>query len=168
MTFQISPPQPLSGSEVFTDRDIFWMQQAIQLARRAALHDEVPVGALVILNDQLIGEGLNSSIANHDPTGHAEIIALRHAAKRIGNYRLIKAKLYVTLEPCIMCIGAMIHARIERLIYGAHDSKTGAVKSRIQLLDQSFLNHRVKYSGGLLVDECGALLTEFFKINLSN
>jgi tRNA(adenine34) deaminase len=148
---------------VFTDRDHFWMQRAIQLAEEAAQADEVPIGALLVLNDEVVGEGYNRPIKQADPTAHAEIIALRAAANRIGNYRLLDTTLYVTLEPCIMCAGAMVHARIKQLIYGATDPKAGAIVSQANVLEQPFLNHRVEHAGGLLSDTCGHLLSQFFK-----
>lgn len=148
---------------MFTERDHFWMQQAITLAQKAAQQQEVPVGAIVVLDDQLIGEGYNQPISKQDPTAHAEIIALRNAAEKIANYRLINTTLYVTLEPCMMCAGAMVHARVQRLIYGATDFKAGAIVSKANLLDKPFLNHRVAHTGGLLADECGELLSQFFR-----
>lgn len=147
----------------FTAADISWMQRAMQLARMAALVDEVPVGAVLVLDNQVIGEGFNRPIKNLDPTAHAEMIALRQGAEKIGNYRLMHSTLYVTLEPCVMCVGALVHARIERLVFGAFDAKAGAVQSALQLLDAKHLNHRVEYAGGLLQEECGALLSEFFR-----
>jgi tRNA(adenine34) deaminase len=148
---------------MFTSRDEYGMQQAILLAERARQAGEVPVGAVLMLNDKVIAEGYNSPISQCDPTAHAEIIALRNASKSIHNYRLLNTTLYVTLEPCIMCAGAMVHARIKRLVYGATDPRAGAIVSRAQVLDQSFLNHRIEYAGGLLATECGELLTQFFR-----
>ena len=109
--------------------DLFWMQRALELAQKAQALGEVPIGAVIVKDDQIIGEGYNSPIGHHDPTAHAEIMALREAAQRIGNYRLLNTTLYVTIEPCVMCAGAMIHARISRLVYGAQDPKTGAVST---------------------------------------
>src|SRR5579883_2708249 len=148
---------------MFSDQDIIWMQRAIQLAEYAAMQEEVPVGAILVLNDQVIGEGYNQPISQCDPTAHAEIMALRAGAERIGNYRLLNTTLYVTLEPCLMCAGAMVHARIERLIYGAKDAKAGVIASQAQLLDSPFLNHKVKHEGGLLAEPCGAILSRFFE-----
>lgn len=148
---------------MFTERDHYWMQRAIELADKAAQVGEVPIGALLVLNDEVVGEGYNRPIRHNDPTAHAEIIALRDAASRIGNYRLLDTTLYVTLEPCMMCAGAMVHARIKKLIFGATDPKAGAVISKASLLEQTFLNHRVEYAGGLLSDACGHLLSQFFK-----
>jgi tRNA(adenine34) deaminase len=143
--------------------DIAWMEQAIQLAKTAANHNEVPVGAIVVLDNQIIGEGKNSPISHQDPTAHAEILALREAAKSIGNYRLINATLYVTLEPCLMCAGAMVHARIKRLVYGALDSRSGVISTQLQILDQSFLNHRIEITSGVLNETCAHLLRDFFR-----
>ena len=139
-----------------------WMQRAYELAQLAAQQDEVPVGAVLVLNNQIIGEGYNRPISTCDPTAHAEIIALRAGAEKIGNYRLINTQLYVTLEPCLMCAGAMVHARVGRLIYGAADPKAGAIISMSQVLDLPFLNHKVTHTGGLLGEQCGELLREFF------
>lgn len=148
---------------MFTARDEYWMRHALQLAEKAAHAGEVPVGAVLVLADEVIGEGYNRPITQHDSTAHAEIVAMRHAAEKIKNYRLIDTTLYVTLEPCMMCAGAMVHARIKRLVYGAHDPKTGVITSQTRLLDQTFLNHRIDYTGGLLDKECGAILAEFFR-----
>lgn len=148
---------------MFTEQDQYYMQQAHELAKQAALAGEVPVGAVIVSGNQVIGGGANQPITAHDPSAHAEIIALRAAADRIKNYRLVGTTMYVTLEPCLMCAGAIVHARIGRLVYGAADPRTGAVLSQIRALEQSFLNHRVAYQGGLMQDECGLLLKEFFK-----
>jgi len=148
---------------MFTEQDQYYMQQAHELARQAAASGEVPVGAVIVSGNQIIGSGANQSIIAHDPSAHAEVIALRAAADRIRNYRLVGTTMYVTLEPCLMCAGAIVHARIGRLIYGAADPRTGAVLSQIRALDQPFLNHRVTYQGGLMQDECGLLLKGFFR-----
>lgn len=139
-----------------------WMQRALELAHRARELDEVPVGALVVREDQVIGEGWNQPISTNDPTAHAEIIALRSAASRTGNYRLPGADLYVTLEPCVMCAGAIIHARIARVIFGARDPKGGAAGSVFQLLPTERLNHAVAVSAGVMETECATILREFF------
>ena len=139
-----------------------FMRLALQQARRAAELDEVPVGAVVVLNDRVIAVGCNSPIAEHDPTAHAEINALRAAGKCVGNYRLPGATLYVTLEPCQMCAGAIVHARIARLVYGAADARTGVAQSAAQLFAAPYHNHRPEVFGGVLAAECGALLQEFF------
>lgn len=145
------------------ERDQYWMERAFGLAQVAAKADEVPVGAVLVLNDTVIGEGYNQPISHNDPCAHAEILAMRAGAEKIGNYRLMDAVLYVTLEPCMMCAGAMVHARIKRLVYGANDPKAGVIVSRAQMLDQSYLNHRVQHQGGVLAEQCGAILSQFFK-----
>ena len=141
------------------------MQQALALARQAANDGEVPVGAVVVdgPGGPLLGQGRNNPIGRRDPTAHAEILALREAAAKIGNYRLPGAVLYVTLEPCMMCVGALVHARIERLVFGAPEPRTGAVVSREQGLASSAHNHRVAVTAGVLQDECAALLQRFFR-----
>lgn len=148
---------------MFSSRDEFWMQQALRLAEQAKLKNEVPVGAVLVLDDEIVSQGYNRPISTHDPCAHAEIIALRTGAEKLGNYRLINTTLYVTLEPCIMCAGAMVHARIKQLIFGASDIKAGAIISQSAALDQSFLNHRVSYKSGLLAEECGRILSRFFQ-----
>lgn len=142
--------------------DPHWMQHALQAARTAQSQGEVPVGAVLVANDQMISIGWNQPIRATDPTAHAEILALRQAASKIGNYRLLNTTLYVTLEPCLMCVGAILHARIQRVVYGALDEKTGAIASKFHLLDQKH-NHRIVWEGGCLADECSQLLQEFFK-----
>lgn len=139
------------------------MRRALALARHAEAADEVPVGALIVRGDEVIGEGWNQPIAAHDPTAHAEIVALRAAAMRVKNYRLPDAVLYVTLEPCSMCAGAIVQARIARVVYGAADPKSGAAGSVVNLLDSPVLNHRAQITGGLLADECGRQLAVFFQ-----
>lgn len=139
-----------------------FMRAALQLAREAAAADEVPVGALVVVDGQIVGRGFNQPILRHDPTAHAEIMALRDAASRLGNYRLPGSTLYVTLEPCVMCSGAIMHARVQRVVFGAHDPKTGAAGSVIDLYGEDRLNHHAQIEGGVLADECGALLSNFF------
>lgn len=136
---------------------------ALKLAEQAAAQNEVPVGAIVVLNNQIIGQGYNQSIIQRDPSAHAEIIALREAAKAVGNYRLLGATLYVTLEPCLMCVGAMVHARIQRVVFGAYDPKTGMAKSVGRFFELPHLNHRVEVVGGVLAESCGNLLQRFFK-----
>ncbi len=144
-------------------QDEIFMQRAIELAEQAALAGEVPVGAVVVLNNEIIGEGSNRPIATNDPSAHAEMIALRQAGAEIGNYRLLNTTLYVTLEPCMMCAGAMVHARVSRLVYGAYDHKSGAVQTKACLLDQAFLNHKISHVGGVVAQTCAGLLTAFFK-----
>lgn len=147
----------------FSETDTVWMKRAIGLAKAAQSVGEVPVGALIVLDDNLIAEGWNRPILDHDPTAHAEIIALREAGRRLQNYRLVNATLYVTLEPCVMCMGAISHARIQRIVYGATDPKRGAAGSALQLADAEFLNHRIAVDGGVCAEECRALLHDFFK-----
>ena len=145
-------------------KDTFFMHCALELAKKAGDNNEVPVGAVAVLDNTIIGEGFNSPISNCDPTAHAEIIALRQAAKKLNNYRLPETTLYVTLEPCVMCVGAMLHARIKRLVFGATDPKTGAVISVFKILDEKTLNHRIQYQHGILTNECGKILSAFFKL----
>ena len=147
---------------VVQDIDMSAMQRALALARRAADEGEVPVGAVVVLNGRTIGQGFNRPIRAHDPTAHAEVVALRSAAAQIGNYRLTGATLYVTIEPCAMCAGALVHARIARLVFGAREPRAGAVVSTVRLLDQPHLNHRVEVVEGVLADESATMLRAFF------
>jgi tRNA(adenine34) deaminase len=139
-----------------------WMAQALALAEAAAARGEVPVGAVVVCDDAVVGRGGNAPIADNDPTAHAEIFALREAARVLGNYRLPGCALYVTLEPCAMCAGAILHARLSRLVFGARDPKTGACGSVIDLFAQPTLNHHTSVTPGVAADSCGALLTRFF------
>ncbi len=148
---------------IFTPRDEYWMQHALTLAAQAGKQAEIPVGAVLVADDKLIGEGFNAPISLHDPTAHAEILALRQGAQFLQNYRLINTTLYVSLEPCLMCVGAMVHARIARLVYAANDPKTGAIQSQCAALDYPFHNHRIKYAGGLLAEIGSQLLSEFFR-----
>jgi len=142
--------------------DVYWMRHALALAARAEAEGEVPVGALVVRGDELLGEGWNRPVALKDPTAHAEILALREAAQKAGDYRLGGATLYVTLEPCPMCAAAIAHARIARLVFGAWDPRQGAAGSVFNLVTARELNHRVDTFGGVLSGECGAILKEFF------
>jgi tRNA(adenine34) deaminase len=144
------------------ERDTHFMTEALALARQAATADEVPVGALVVKNDLIVGRGFNQPISRHDPTAHAEVVALRDAAQHLGNYRLPGCTLYVTLEPCVMCAGAIMHARIARVVYGARDRKTGAHGSVLDLFGEPRLNHHAEVCGGVLGEQCGALLSGFF------
>jgi tRNA(adenine34) deaminase len=139
------------------------MGEALKLARRAETEGEVPVGAVVIREDEVLGAGYNRTISNHDPSAHAEILALREAGLNTSNYRLPGATLFVTLEPCAMCVGAMIHARIERLVFGAPDPKTGAAGGCFDLLGDVPHNHRIETEGGVLAEVSGALLQTFFR-----
>lgn len=143
--------------------DVRWMTHALELAQCAAAEGEVPVGAVVVKDGVMIGEGWNRPIAAHDPTAHAEVQALRAAARQVGNYRLVDTTLYVTLEPCAMCAAAMVHARVERVVYGAADPRTGAAGSIFNLLQAPQLNHQAEVCGGVLAAECSALLRKFFQ-----
>lgn len=142
--------------------DAFFMREAISLARAAECLGEVPVGAVIVLNGEIVGRGFNSPIGENDPTAHAEIAALRDASRNLGNYRLPGCELFVTLEPCAMCAGAIMHARIGRVVYGARDPKTGVHGSVVDLFGVERLNHHATVEGGVLAEECSALLTSFF------
>jgi tRNA(adenine34) deaminase len=143
--------------------DILNMQQALLLAESAAEKAEVPVGALITLDNDIVGKGENCPIRSNDPSAHAEIIALRNAAENLQNYRIPRTTLYVTLEPCIMCMGAIIHARVERVVFGAYDPKTGAAGSLYSIGKDNLLNHHIEITGGILKDECSKLLKNFFR-----
>jgi tRNA(adenine34) deaminase len=143
--------------------DEHWMAEALAMAARADAAGEVPVGAVVVLDGAVIGRGWNRPISGHDPTAHAEIMALREAAAAIGNYRLVGADLYVTIEPCTMCAGAVVHARIRRLVFGATEPKSGAVISNGQLLQQAWLNHGVDVVGGVSAQACSERISDFFR-----
>lgn len=146
-----------------TEQDIKWMQHAITLAKYAESIDEVPVGAIIVIDNEIVSEGWNQPITENDPTAHAEIIALRSAAKALENYRLVNTTLYVTLEPCSMCAGALIHARVKRVVFGANDPRTGAAGSMFDILNTTKLNHQVEIEHGVLEAECAELLKQFFK-----
>lgn len=148
---------------MFSPEDTQWMQHAIHLANVAAAHQEVPVGAVIISNNQIIGEGWNRPIRDNDPSAHAEIVALREAGKCVNNYRLVHTTLYVTLEPCMMCVGAITQARLARVVFGAKDKRAGAVHSVFPLSEIKNLHHQAIYEGGLLEETCGTLLRTFFK-----
>ena len=139
-----------------------WMAQALAQARGAASLGEVPVGAVVVCDDELVSVGANACVSTHDPTAHAEIVALRAAGRQLGNYRLSECALYVTVEPCTMCAGAAVHARVGSLIYGATEPKSGALVSTARVLDNPALNHRIEVHGGVLAADCGTVLREFF------
>ena len=139
-----------------------YMRAALEQARAAGAVDEVPVGAVVVCAGEIVGRGFNQPIGRHDPTAHAEIMALRDAAARLGNYRLPGCELYVTLEPCVMCSGAIMHARIARVGFGARDPKTGVAGSVLDLFAEPRLNHHATIEGGVLADECGRMLSSFF------
>jgi len=147
--------------------DEYWMRRALQLAERAACEGEVPVGAVLVHKGELLAEAWNQPIAQNDPTAHAEIQALRLAGTRLGNYRLKDCTLYVTLEPCPMCAGAMVHARIDRVVYATPDPRTGAAGSVFQLLQNPALNHRCEVSSGVLAQPCAELLRNFFRMKRS-
>jgi tRNA(adenine34) deaminase len=146
-----------------TETDEAWMRYALRLAQRAEQQGEVPIGAILVKDDRCIAEGWNSPIATHDPTAHAELVAIRKAGAALANYRLSDTTLYVTLEPCVMCMGAISHARIKRLVFGAFDAKRGAVCNALSLTDADFLNHRIHWNGGVLAEACGDLLRDFFR-----
>jgi tRNA(adenine34) deaminase len=149
--------------EAASSSDIDWMQQALALAEKAERMGEVPVGALVVQEGRVLGAGFNTVIADSDPTAHAEIVAVRAASRQTGNYRLPGATLYVTLEPCSMCAGAIVNARIARVVYGARDPRAGAHRSVFHILDHPELNHRCQVSSGILSEECGDILKAFFR-----
>ena len=142
--------------------DNIFMRAALELARQAEAAGEVPVGAVVVKEGVIIGRGFNAPISRHDPSAHAEMMALREAAKLVGNYRLVGCELFVTLEPCLMCAGAIMHARIARVVYGARDPKTGACGSMLDVFAEQRLNHHTEVVGGVLADECGQMLSNFF------
>lgn len=143
--------------------DIDFMRLALAEAEQGALLGEVPVGAVLVVNGAVIGSGFNQPITSHDPSAHAEMVAIRQAAEALGNYRLPGATLYVTLEPCTMCAGLLVHSRISRLVYGASEPRAGAIISRNQTLEQPWYNHRVQVEGGVLAEECGTMLKAFFR-----
>lgn len=143
--------------------DETFMRRALELAQAGAALGEVPVGAVVVKDGVIVGEGFNQPISAHDPTAHAEVVALRDAAKRLGNYRLVDCDIYVTLEPCLMCCGALVHARVREVIYGAEEPKAGSVRSRLNALEMPHLNYRVAARGGVLAAECSQVLSEFFR-----
>jgi len=145
-----------------SEPDDAFMREALALAGEAAAQGEVPVGAVVVKDGEIVGRGYNRPIGARDPTAHAEIVALREAAARLGNYRLTGCELFVTLEPCCMCVGAMLHARLARVVFGAADPKTGACGGAVALSAQAKLNHQTAFEGGILAAECGALLKRFF------
>ncbi len=156
--------RPAGRDETRPAEDERWMRHALSLARQADIAGEVPVGAVIVDGGgALLGEGWNRPIASHDPTAHAEIVALRQAAAAAGNYRLPGATLYVTLEPCVMCAGAIVHARIARLVFGSRDLRFGGVRTKFRLADSDLLNHQVEVCEGVLAADCVALLEQFFR-----
>jgi tRNA(adenine34) deaminase len=144
--------------------DELWMEEAIRNAQRALEMGEVPVGAVVICEGEVVGRGWNRNLTDSDPTAHAEIVALREAGKNVGNHRLEDCELFATIEPCAMCAGALVHARVKRLVYGAEDPKAGAVDSVLQVLNHPRLNHQMEVRRGVLASKCAELLQEFFRI----
>lgn len=165
----MKPPLPnviAKPAELFAaqqQQDIDWMHYALQLADKAEQAGEIPVGAVLVKDNQLLGEGWNLSICQHDPSAHAEMQAIRQAAQQLQNYRLLDTTLYVTLEPCAMCAGLLVHSRIKRLVFGAFDAKTGAAGSVVDLVRHSVLNHQIEVVSGVLAAECGAKLSAFFQ-----
>ncbi len=147
----------------WSGEDQGFMREALALAGAAAEADEVPVGAVVVQDGQVLGQGHNRTLTDCDPSGHAEIVALREAARTASNHRLTEATLYVTLEPCAMCVGAISEARISRVVFGAYDEKAGACGSRLELADTDAIGHNMEINGGLMKDECAAVLREFFE-----
>jgi len=159
-------PGPKTADEPHPDElhsDELWMEEALRCAQRALEAGEVPVGAVVVCNRKIVGRGWNRNITDHDPTAHAEVIALREAGAAVGNHRLEDCALYVTIEPCAMCAGALVHARIERLVYGADDPKAGAVRSVMQVLNHPQLNHQIEVRSGVLAGRSAEVLQTFFK-----
>lgn len=149
--------------EHIQQRDEYWMTKALRLAAFAQKKNEIPVGAVLVRDDKLLAVGCNLSIAQHDPSAHAEMIAMRRAGQRIKNYRLIDSTLYVTLEPCSMCAGLLVHARVARLVFGAQDLKTGSAGSVMNICQHEHLNHQLSVTGGVLAQECASILSAFFK-----
>jgi tRNA(adenine34) deaminase len=163
MSEQFLAEQPLVFSAAELSEHENWMRQALQLAEQAEQCGEVPVGALLVRDGEVVGEGHNQSIAAHDATAHAEIVALRAAGQALGNYRLLETTLYVTLEPCVMCMGAILNARVKHIIFAATDPKRGAVCSALQLGEASFSNHRVAWTAGVLQQASSDMLKAFFR-----
>jgi tRNA(Arg) A34 adenosine deaminase TadA len=157
------PSQPPNPPAIHANEDAKWLERALDQARLALESGEVPVGALVIKDGELLGAGHNRNLLDHDPTAHAEVVALRQAAARIGNYRLTGCTMYATIEPCAMCAGALIHSRIARLVYGAADPKAGAAGSVLQVLNHPSLNHQMEVTAGVLADRCSEILQDFFR-----
>ncbi len=154
---------PGISTETHDDQDLVWMGKALLLAKRAGLEQEVPIGAVVVLDGEIVGRGWNQNIGLNDPSAHAEIMAMRDAGEKLGNHRLIGCSLYVTLEPCPMCVGAMIHARLKRVVFGANDPKTGAAGGRFDWLADPAHNHRLEVTGACMAGESSALLKDFFR-----
>jgi tRNA(adenine34) deaminase len=150
-------------SDICLASDQIWMKEAIWLAKVAAGSGEVPIGAIIVIRDEIVSRGHNATIQNNDPTAHAEVVAIRAAAATLGNYRMPDATLYVTLEPCAMCAGAIIQARVSRVVFGAYDEGCGAVESGVDVLCHPAMNHHAKYTGGVEMLECSQILSRFFK-----
>jgi tRNA(adenine34) deaminase len=163
MTYPASHLQPLSGNNSQAELDVYWMTHALALAKRAQSVGEIPVGAVIVKDNQLIAEGFNNSITTCDPSGHAEMVAIRQAGVMLKNYRLVGCKMYITLEPCSMCAGAMVHARLQEIIFATPDLRTGAAGSVINLLQNNQFNHQVNIRQGVLADTARSILIEFFK-----
>jgi tRNA(adenine34) deaminase len=157
----MNPEQSMTGDRILSDE--LWMEEALRCAQRALEAGEVPIGAVVVHRGGIVGRGWNRNITDSDPTAHAEIVALREAGATVGNHRLGDCNLFVTIEPCAMCAGAMVHARIERLVYGADDPKAGAVRSVMQILNHPQLNHKIEVQGGVLAGRSAELLQAFFR-----
>lgn len=157
------PLTEIAMEDIATEEDIMWMRHALTLADKAESIGEVPVGACVVLNGELLGEGFNTPITDNDPSAHAELRAVKEAAAAVQNYRLIDATLYVTLEPCSMCAGMLVHARVKRVVFGAKDAKTGAAGSVMNLLQHPALNHQLEVVSDVLADECANKLSDFFR-----
>ena len=151
------------NQQTITGSDQLWMEEALNAAQRALESGEVPVGAVVVLDGRIVGRGWNRNLTDSDPSAHAEVVALRTAGANVGNHRLGDCELFATIEPCAMCAGAMIHARLKRLVYGADDPKAGAVHSVMQVLNHPQLNHRMEVHGGVLAGRCAELLQAFFR-----
>lgn len=160
---RMNQPSDTMARSIDSDADLRWMKRALELARDAEAAGEVPVGAVLVRDDEVVGEGWNRPVSSNDPTAHAEMVALREAGRRLCNYRLVGTTLYVTLEPCVMCAGALVHARVSRVVFGAADPKTGAAGSVFDTLVSERHNHRVAVEGGLLAEASGALLRDFFR-----
>jgi tRNA(adenine34) deaminase len=152
-----------NAADMQPGEDAVWMERALALAELAAEAGEVPVGALVIKDGEIIGQGHNRNLLDNDPTAHAEMVALRQAAARVGNHRLVGCTMIATIEPCSMCAGALIHARIARLVYGANDPKAGAAGSTVQVINHPSLNHRMEVTAGVLAGKCSEILQKFFR-----
>jgi len=164
MAQQQDKSAPVAGSsESQLEQDKLYMQRAMELAMQAESHDEIPVGAVLVADGKIIGEGFNQSIMLNDPSAHAEMLAIRQAGQVLNNYRMLDCTLYVTLEPCSMCAGLLVHSRIKRLVYGADDLKTGAAGSVFNLVASDKLNHQIEVTKGVMADECGQMLSAFFK-----